>query len=102
MKPEPARFTKSEPCTKLEIWKAFRTRRGFAAVQIDAAHAIIGLNAPRYLKREGYLVKVDRGDKEMYVLTEDGKDWLLNGMLNFIIRHPERREEAKSLPSDWG
>lgn len=101
MKPEPARFTKSEPCTKLEIWQCFRTRRGFSPVQIDAAHAVIGLNAPRYLKRKGYVVQVDHDNREVYVLTEEGKNWLLNGMLNFVIRHPERREEAKYLPSDW-
>ena len=71
-------------------------------MQIDAAHAIIGLNAPRYLKRKGYLVEQVRGNKQVYVLTTTGKEWLLNGTLNFIIRHPERREELRYLPSDWG
>jgi hypothetical protein len=101
MKPEPAKFSKENPCSKFELWQCFRSRRGFAAVQVNAAEAVIGVNAPKYLRRKGYLVRENRADKDVYVLTEEGKEWLLKGFRSYLIRYPEMRERAKFLPEGY-
>jgi hypothetical protein len=99
-KPEPAHFTKDNPVTKLQLWNCFRGRRGFTRIQIDAAHAIIGLNAPRYMIGKGYLEHYEQRYQEFYHLTESGEHWLYQKFKRLLERHPEWREEAINLPKE--
>lgn len=89
MKPVPAIFTKDNPVTKRELWACFRrSLRGFATVQVDDAHAIIGLNAPRYLERKEYLVKHTAAGGDFYKLTPLGEEWLASGIKAYAKNHP--------------
>jgi hypothetical protein len=101
MKPQAAVFTKDRKATKAEFWKAFRGRRGFKAVQVDEAHAVIGTHAPRYWEKQGWLVAQENGRGELvYTLTEEGKDHLLTGISRFLKNHPSARTELQNLPRD--
>lgn len=95
MRPEPAKFTKANPCTKRELWSCFRHASGYHTVQVDAAHAIIGLNAPRYLESRGYLLKERRADGDYYRLTAVGRAWLERGIRAYVKNHPT---EAGGIP----
>ena len=98
MKPEPKQFDKQNPCTKFDLWQCFRGKRGFVRVQIDEAHAIIGLNAPRNMRYHGYVQMVEVRNVEYYELTSLGRAWLMEGFHRYIKAHPERMTEVKYLP----
>lgn len=102
MKPEPRVFTKDAPCTKFDLWQCFRGECGFLRVPTVTAHAQIGLNAPRVMEREGRVTKQEVKGVEYYVLTDDGEDWLFEGMRRFLKNHPSRAAEASHLPTEWG
>lgn len=101
MKPEPARFTKDNPATKLHTWNTFRGRRGFVRRQVDEAHAIFGLNAPKYMLKEGYITRIEVRGQEFYELTEAGKEWLMKKFKSYLANHPEDVVYATNIPKDW-
>lgn len=88
MKPEPRVFSKAQPCTKKEIWQCFRSERGFRRVQVDQAHAIIGLNVPRVMERNGYLFVNRSAMADHYELTPAGMEWLRAGIQAYARNHP--------------
>lgn len=100
MKPPVKRFTRGNPCTKLDIWNCFRAKSGFVAVDMFLAQSMIGLNVPRVMERNGYL-RLEHGPKALcYVLTEEGEAWLDRGMRSFLRNHPARADEVKYLPPE--
>lgn len=101
MKPEPKVFTKDRPCSKFELWTCFYGSKGFRTVQVDEAHAVIGLNVPRVMEREGRLEKVEQKQQEFYRLTEDGEEWLLKGFRNYLINHPSAWHLVEHVPKEW-
>lgn len=94
MKPQPRVFTKDRPCTKLEIWEAFRGPNGFVRVPVVEAQAIIGVNVPRVMEREGRLVIETVRGVEYYVLTDEGEGWLLAGFTSYTRNHPHAASKA--------
>lgn len=88
-KPEPRKFTKDRPCYKIDIWNCFKRRRGFKRVQIDEAHAIIGVNSPKAMKWNGHITKYEEDDVEYYELTELGREWVTKGIKSYMRNHPE-------------
>ena len=101
MRPEPKIFTKQNPCSKFDIWMAFRGPDGFCPIQVDKAHAIIGVNTPRVMEREARLEKVERKQQEYYRLTEEGEAWLLKGFRNYLTNHPSAWHLVEHIPGDW-
>lgn len=101
MKPEPAKFTRDNPCTKLHLWKCFRGRRGWKRVQVDQAHAVIGLNAPKYLLKKGYLKRIQTPQEDAYALTKEGQVWLDRKFKNYLYRHPEAVTEVSVYPKGF-
>lgn len=100
MKPTVAKFTKQRPVNKGDIWRALRGRRQYRkSTQIDAVHAVIGLNAPRNMLVNGYLVKSVHGKADVYILTESGKEWLTKGVIAFLRNHPDQRDELQNVPA---
>lgn len=99
MKPEVRVFTKDRPVNKADLWACFRRGpRGFATVQVDEAHAVIGKNAPRYLETKQYLV-VDRTPQgDTYRLTPLGEVWLTAGIKAYVKNHPAEAEDIQFLP----
>lgn len=101
MKPEPAKFTRENPCTKLHLWKCFRGKRGWKQVQVDVAHSIIGVNAPKYLLRKRYAKLVQTPQEDRYALTDEGKEWLEHKFKNYLYRHPEAVKEVSVYPKGF-
>lgn len=80
MKPEIKRFSKEKPCTKQDVWNCFSYEGHdlFKGVQVDLAHSLIGIYTPREMIRAGRLRKSVWKHEDIYELTEEGIDWLLN------------------------
>lgn len=95
MKPLPKVFSKENPCSKKDLWLCFRTSRGFREVQVDEAHSIIGVNSPRYLERQGYLIKGEGAGMDTYLLTAAGEAYLTKGIQAYLKNHPA---EAGEIP----
>lgn len=98
MKPPVAVFSKEKPCSKLQIWNAFRGRRAFGSVLVVDAQAQIGVNVPRIMEREGRLVRREVAGQDIYTLTPDGEGWLFAGMQAYLKNHPADVEKANFLP----
>lgn len=97
--PQVKEFTRQNPCTKLHIWNCFRGKRGFARVPVVVAHSIVGVNAPRVMRTNDRITRVTVGEVDYYQLTDDGKEWLTNGMTRYLKNHPEDASRAKNLPA---
>lgn len=97
--PTVAVFTRDNPCTKLDLWNCFRSRRGFRQVQVAEAKSRIGANAPRGMISNGRLETVHTANTESYRLTKAGVEWLRTGISHFIKNHPDRAEEAIHVPA---
>ncbi len=101
MKPNVAVFSRTAPVNKADLWRCFkRDLSGFATVQVDEAHSLIGKNAPRYLERQGYLIKDTRPDGDFYSLTMVGIAWLVNGIKSYAKNHPSERDSIPFFPED--
>ena len=101
MKPEVKVFTRDNPCTKLDVWNCFRGSRGFRRVQVDEAHSIVGLNAPRNMLKNGYITIVEHRQSEYYALTASGVKWLSSRFKKYLERHPNDRKRAKNVPKSF-
>lgn len=99
MRPAVKVFTKDSPCTKKDLWACFRDAGGFRKVQVAQAHAVIGVNAPRVMERNAYLVKEMQRNAEWYSLTPEGEQWLTKGILGYLRNHPAERDNVQFLPS---
>ncbi len=98
MKPEVRVFTKQKPCTKKDIWNCFRGPGAFLKVQTDNAHALVGVNVPRVMERQGYLVKESLPKGDYYSLTSMGQVWLENGIKSFLRNHPAEAKNVRNMP----
>lgn len=90
-------FSKDNPCTKRDLWVCFRGARGFQKVQTAQAHAVIGVNAPRVMERNGYLVKETQRGAEVYALTFEGEQWLTRGIQSYVKNHPAEKDSIPFL-----
>lgn len=101
MKPKERECSLSDPVRKPDLWRCFkRDLSGFATVQVSAAHAIIGRNAPRYLERQGYLVKDKTETGDFYSLTVLGEQWLIRGIRAYARNHPAEKENIAFFPEE--
>lgn len=87
-------FTRTDPCTKVHLWNCFVTITGLERVTVVASRSEIGLNTPKYLRREGYAEVVTEKGVEYYVLTPEGEEWLRKGLLRHLELHPEDAEHV--------
>lgn len=74
-------------------------RGGWRIVQVDEAHALIGINVPRVMERNGYLIRVRQTAQDKYALTPTGEAWLLKGALAFAKNHPSEAHRIAHLPT---
>jgi hypothetical protein len=88
MKPEIKKFTRDAPCTKRDIWNLFRGSRSFVSVRVPDAQAKIGVNVPRGMEAQGRLFVNRLPTGDYYVLTDEGKQWLTEGMGRYLKNHP--------------
>lgn len=101
MIPEVAKFTRANPCTKVMIWNCFRRNARFVRVQVAVAKSLIGANVPRDMIVRGRLARLSMKGVECYELTDEGAEWLREGMRRYLHNHPEAREQANFLPHSW-
>lgn len=97
MKPEVRTFTRENPCTKKDLWKCFRGPMGYSSVLTVVAHSQIGVNAPRVMERQGYLVKGQNHNGDYYALTPAGIAWLEKGIRAYVKNHPAERPDIEYL-----
>lgn len=97
MKPEVRTFTRESPCTKKDIWKCFRGPKGYPRVPVVVAYSHIGVNVPRVMERQGYLVKEQTAQGDYFTLTPDGRAWLEKGIRAYVKNHPAERGEVQYL-----
>lgn len=88
-------FTKENPCTKVDIHNTFATATGYARSPVVTARGIMGINAVKYLKREGLVVEVTDGAVDYWQLTPDGEAWLKKGLERHLELHPEEAARVK-------
>lgn len=91
-------FTRDDPCTKVHIWNCFIGPAGLGtSVPVVSSRSEIGLNTPKYLKREGFVeVHEDKG-VEYYRLTAEGQEWLRKGLKRHLELHPDDRAKVTAI-----
>lgn len=87
-------FTKENPCSKVDIWNCFISAAGLNRVTVVASRSKIGLNTPKYLKRELYVTVETDKSVEYYELTFTGIEWLKKGLKRHLELHPEERAQV--------
>ena len=97
MKPEVRTFSRDNPSTKKDLWQCFRGPTGYSRVLVSVAHSLIGVNAPRVMERQGYLVKGQTAQGDYFMLTVPGQAWLEKGIRAYVKNHPAERDEIEFL-----
>ena len=100
MKPEVRAFTRENPCTKKDLWQCFRGPTGYRRVLVAVAYSQIGVNAPRVMERQGYLVKNATPQGDFLTLTESGRQWLDKGIRAYVKNHPSERDDIQYLDTE--
>lgn len=85
---EPATFDRTNPCTKVHIFNCFKKFKAGTAVPVVEAHTIIGVNTPKYLLKKGFIRTTSIGGKDLYVLSQEGAEWLQTGLKRHLELHP--------------
>jgi hypothetical protein len=88
-------FTKEDPCTKIELHNCFFDGVRYSHKPVVNAKMEIGDNAPKYLVKKGYVVESIVGGVDYYRLTDEGEEWLREGLQRYLVLHPERSGEVK-------
>lgn len=87
--PKPVKtFTRDDPCTKVDLHNCFVSGDSYRPRAVVEARGEIGVNAIKYLLREGYAVAEERGGVEYWELTENGHEWLRKGLARHLELHP--------------
>ena len=94
----PAVFDRANPCSKVELQNCFFKRGAYVSRRLVEAQTIIGVNAPKFLMRQGYAVLQTERGVDYYALTKEGRDWLSTGILRYLELHPERAIDCVELP----
>lgn len=94
----PRVFAKDSPCTKIEMHNCFSRGMRYVNIPVIEAHTVIGVNAPKYLIKSGYVVVRSILQVDHYCLTPEGDNWLRLGIRRYLTLHPERLGECIELP----
>ena len=94
----PRVFTREQPCTKIDLHNAFFRGGSYRDTPVVDARAVIGINAPKYLLREGIVIERLSDGVDWYVLTAKGRGWLRTGIIRFLELHPERAGDCIEPP----
>jgi hypothetical protein len=94
----PKHFDRANPCTKVDLHNCFYRAGKYVPRRVIEARSDIGLNAPKYLLREGYATETTVGNADFYILTEEGKAWLSKGIRRYLELHPEAVLDCREPP----
>jgi len=81
-------FTRDEPCSKVDILNCFHQGGGYTPRAVVETQGEIGVNAPKYLIKQGYMRTFNRNWVDYQELTEAGKRWLEAGLRSLVKRDP--------------
>lgn len=81
-------FTREQPVTKVELWNCFNKGGRFVRRAMVEARGEIGLNAIKYLVREGLAFKYEESSVDWWELTPEGHEWLEKGLARHLELHP--------------
>lgn len=98
--PKPVKvFSREEPCTKVDLHNCFYPQGLVARRAVVEARGEIGLNAIKYLKREGFARAYEDRGVDYWQLTPEGVAWLSKGLARHLELHPEDRERVNRVRS---
>lgn len=101
--PKPVKvFTRDDPCTKVHLSNCFTQGGRYVARAVIEARGEIGVNAIKYLLREGYATAYESVGIDWWRLTPDGEAWLAKGLARHLELHPEDARElsiTRTLPA---
>jgi hypothetical protein len=90
--PQPVKvFTREDPCTKVHLFNCFNAPSGFRPRAVVEARGEIGINAIKYLLRQGYAEAFEGAGADWWKLTAEGEQWLTTGLQRHLELHPEER-----------
>ncbi|ALT58077.1 hypothetical protein FDG94_gp084 [Pseudomonas phage SM1] len=83
-------FTRERPCDKVDLYLCFTNGGGaYVPRAVVEARGEIGLNAIKYLKKNGLAVQFESGSVDYWQLTPPGEQWLQEGLARFLELHPD-------------
>ena len=96
MQPIARKPTRQNRCTIEDVWHCFFNgeRAGdfsFKEVEVIDAHSKLGVNKPRFMIKDGLLIKTSIKNIEYYVLTPWGMVYLISKYANFIARQEKKK-----------
>lgn len=97
----PAVFTRDNPVTKIELHNCFYHDGQYRPRMVIQARTEIGLNAPKYLLREGFIVVRQIKGVDYYCPTATGDNWLRTGLARFLVNHPDRLSDVREPPAGF-
>lgn len=95
-------FTRENPCDKVDLYLCFFENKQPRRRAIVEARGEIGLNAIKYLKREGYATQYEEGSVDWWELTAEGEEWLEKGLARHLELHPDhasRLQKSSGQPT---
>lgn len=82
-------FTREDPVTKVHLFNCFGPKPYRPRAVIEA-RGEIGINAIKYLVKNGYATTYCMRSVDYWELTTAGHEWLEKGLLRELELHPER------------
>lgn len=90
IRPQPAKeFTRANPCTKVHLSNCFTQGGQYVARAVVEARGEIGVNAIKYLLKNGYALAYESAGIDWWRLTPQGQKWLADGLARHLELHPE-------------
>lgn len=83
-------FTRDDPCTKVHLHNCFCQGGKFVPRAVVEARGEIGVNAIKYLLREGLATATTKAGVDYWTLTTEGQAWLTKGLARHLELHPEQ------------
>ena len=100
MQPIARKPTRQNRCTIKDVWDCFFDKESaeaigsppfFKEVEVIDVYSKLGVNKPRFMIKDGFLSKTTIKNIEYYVLTDLGKDYVMEKYAGFITRQEKKK-----------
>lgn len=82
-------FSRTDPCTKVHIHNTFWQDGAYRARPVLEGRGIMGLNAIKYMRKNGLVEFVEFKNVDYWQPTEKGIEWISSGLARHLELHPE-------------
>lgn len=97
--PKPVKvFSREEPVTKVDLHNCFYQGGKFVPRAVVEARGEIGLNAIKYLKKQGLATAYEGVNVDWWQLTAEGETWLRDGLKRHLEIHPDQTHLVREMP----